>query len=183
MFPSHSSGRQARGGQPVPEALCQNRGKRLSISTLLLHACLQIRWPKMLWLKCWASEVAGARCQNSAKHLSISASDLHFVFTLSAAESLSKHSLSLSSCEIIDILSAPQCPFWPESRKNTEKYTEWKMLAPNHNKKGDKNIACLSQEIYIWRAGVSGEGECDCGESVRWLEMCNCAAGWCTVSD
>lgn len=115
MFPSHSSGRQARNGQPVPEALCQNRGKRLSISTLLLHACLHIRWPKMRWLKCWASDVLKsawpvpeAQCQNSAKHLSISALDLHFVFTLSAAESLSKH--SLSSCEIIDILSARQRP-------------------------------------------------------------------------
>ena len=61
-----------------------------------------------------------ARCQNSAKRLSISSSDLHFLFTLPAAESLSKH--SLSSCEIIDILSARQRPSDREkSKENTSK--------------------------------------------------------------
>ena len=64
--------------------------------------------------------VPEARCQNSAKRLSISSSDLHFLFTLPAAESLSKH--SLSSCEIIDILSARQRPSDREkSKENTSK--------------------------------------------------------------
>ena len=124
MFRSHSSGRQTRSGLPSPGALCQNRVHRLSIFVLLLHVHLRSEGsaenaPIAILSLRSAWPAPEARCQNSAKRLSISSSDLHFLFTLPAAESLSKH--SLSSCEIIDILSARQRPSDRDPGKKVKK--------------------------------------------------------------
>ena len=127
------------------------------------------------WLK--------AQCQNSGKHLSISASDLRFVFTLSGPESLSKH--SLSSCQIIDILSAPQTPLWPESRKNTLTEHFWWQTT---RRRATKRLRDFHKKSIFGE--IKSQRGCDCAPwlerwsllQCQWLEMCPSVAGGSAVS-